>query len=134
MTPGHRGSGMTNDTILLLCGVHSLGFAAFHTGFWRLFGWPKTLESTTLANRVILQIANVLLIGIFLGMAALCFLLPNDMLGTRLGHVMLSAMSGFWFVRLALQFVFLRVNHPFVHSLSILFALGAVLFARPLFQ
>jgi hypothetical protein len=125
---------MTNDTVLLLCGVHSLGFAAFHIGFWRLFGWPKTLESTTLANRAILQIANVLLIGIFLGMAALCLLLPNDILGTPLGHVMLSAMSGFWLVRLALQFVFLRVNHPLVHALSILFALGAVLFALPLFQ
>ena len=125
---------MTNHTILLLCGLHSLGFAIFHIGFWKLFGWPKTLASTTVANRAILPISNILLIGIFSGMAALCFLIPNELLGTRLGHILLSAMSGLWLVRFALQFVYLRVNHPLVHGLSILFALGAALFALPLLR
>ena len=29
---------MSTDTLLLLCALHSFGFALFHLGFWRLFG------------------------------------------------------------------------------------------------
>ena len=49
---------MSDHSILMLCGLHSFGFAAFHLAFWSLFRWPKTLASTTLANRAILQIAG----------------------------------------------------------------------------
>lgn len=123
---------MKDDTILLLCGLHSLGFAAFHIAFWALFRWPKTLASTTLANRAILQIANVQLIWVFLCIGGLCLRFPDAMIQTPLGHAVMLGISGFWVLRLIQQFVFLRVKHPLVHVLSILFALGAALFALPI--
>ena len=49
--------------------------------------------------------------------------------GTPLGRAFLLGMSGFWALRLATQFVWLRVNHPLVHALSLAFALGAIVFA-----
>lgn len=125
---------MTGDTMLLLCGLHSLGFAAFHVAFWALFRWPKTLASTTLANRAILQIANVQLIWVFLCIGGLCLRFPDALIQTPLGRAVMLAMSGFWVLRLVQQFVFLRVKHPLVHMLSVLFALGAALFALPILQ
>jgi hypothetical protein len=125
---------MTDDTILLLCGLHSFGFAAFHIAFWALFRWPKTLASTTLANRAILQIANVQLIWVFLCIGGLCLCFSDALIHTALGRAVMLGMSGFWLLRLIQQFVFLRVDHPLVHVLSILFALGAVLFALPIMR
>jgi hypothetical protein len=91
------------------------------------------LLSTTLANRAVLQIANVQLVVVFLGVATLCLVMPSELVGTAAGRAMLAGMSLFWIVRLACQFVWLRVNRRMVHVLTVLFALGAVLPARPLF-
>lgn len=123
---------MGNETILLLCAAHSLGFALFHLAFWKLFGWPRTLRDTTVANRAIVQIANLQLAWVFAGAGALCLLFPAELATTAPGRAFLAGMAGFWVLRLAGQFIWLRVNHPMVHVLSVLFALGAVLFALPL--
>lgn len=120
------------DPVLVLCAAHSFALALFHVAFWRLFRWPATLRDTTFANRAILQIANVQLIWVFLGVAALCLWFPAELRGTPLGRAVLAGMSGFWIVRLVQQAVFLRVHHPLVHALSVVFALGAALFAWPL--
>ena len=125
---------MTNDSILMLCGLHSFGFAAFHLAFWSLFRWPKTLASTTLANRAILQIANIQLVWVLLCIGGLCLRFPDALIETALGRAVMLGMSGFWIVRLILQFVFLRMHHPLVHALSALFALGAFLFALPVLR
>ena len=123
---------MTDSTLLLLCSLHSFGFAAFHLAFWALFRWPKTLASTTLANRAILQIANIQLIWMFLCIGGLCLRFPDALIHTALGRAVMLGMSGFWVLRLSQQFVFLHVDHPLVHVLSVLFALGAALFAMPI--
>ena len=122
------------DPVLVLCAAHSFALALFHIAFWRLFRWPATLRETTFANRAILQIANVQLIWVFLGVAALCLWFPAELRGTGLGRAVLAGMSGFWIVRLIQQAVFLRVNHPLVHALSVVFAVGAALFAWPLLR
>lgn len=124
---------MSSAALLTLCAIHSFGFALFHLGFWRLFGWPRTLQDTTRPNRAILQIANVQLVWVFTGIGLLCLLFPDELAGTRLGRALLGGMAIFWLIRFVVQFVWLRVNHPLVHALSVLFALGAVLFAAPLF-
>lgn len=125
---------MFDDPILALCGLHSLCLALFHIAFWTLFRWPKTLSTTTLPNRAVLQIANVQLIWVFLCVAALCWGYPSELRETPIGRAVLFGMTGFWVLRLIQQFVFLRINHPLVHALSAVFALGAVLFALPLFR
>lgn len=117
---------------VFLAGLHSFGFALFHLAFWRLFDWPRTLQGTTAANRAVLQIANVQLAYLLFAVAALCLLFADALVGTPLGRACLLGMAVFWLLRLATQFVWLRVNRPLVHVLSALFALGALLFALPL--
>lgn len=123
----------SGEIIVFLCGVHSLGFALFHLTFWKLFDWPQALRPTGTATRAVAQILNLRLIYVFLAIAAACFFLPQDLLGTRLGHAVLAGMSLFWVGRTIEQFVFLRIRHPLVHGLTVLFVLGAILFVLPLF-
>jgi hypothetical protein len=123
---------MRGETLIYLCGAHSLVFAAFHLAFWKLFDWPAALQRTNTATRAVAQILNLRLIYVFLGVAALCFALPRELLHTRLGHALLAGMALFWLGRLVEQFVFLRYDKPLVHALTALFVLGAVLFVLPL--
>ena len=123
---------MDMDVVVWLCGVHSLAFALFHLGFWKLFDWPRDLRGTSVATRAVTQILNLRLIYVFFAVAAACFFLPDDLLDTTLGRCLLGAMSLFWVGRLIEQAIFLRFNKTMLHVLSVLFALGAVLFAWPL--
>lgn len=116
-------------TLIALCGWHSLAFAVFHIGFWKLFGWPGSLRSTTYPNRAIIQILNLRLIWVLFGVAAALLLWPDDIVQTRLGRGLLGFMALFWLGRMLEQWIFLRVNRVMVHVLTVLFALGGVLFA-----
>ena len=69
----------------------------------------------------------------FAGVGLLCLLFPGELADTPLGRALLGGMAAFWLIRLAGQFIWLRVHHPLVHALSVLFAIGAMLFAAPLF-
>ena len=121
-----------DEMMILLCGIHSLGFALFHTQFWRLFNWKEDLNKLLPANRAIMQIQNLRLIYIFLVMAALCFIFPDELLNTTIGHFFLGAMSFFWLFRAIEQFIFLPINHKLIHLLTYLFILGAIIWAVPL--
>ena len=123
---------MTANTWIVLGGAHSLAFALFHMAFWKLFRWPETLRTATVANRAILQILNLRLIYVFLGIAVLCFVFTDELHTTALGRALLLGMSLFWVGRTIEQFIFLRVNRTMVHVLTALFVLGAIAFAVPL--
>lgn len=122
---------MNDDLLLVLCALHSAFFALLHLAFWKLFAWRRVLPQMRLSERAILQILNLRLIYVFLGIGALCLCLPAELVGTPLGRVLMLGVAGFWLGRLVEQFVFLRVNHAGVHALSLLFALGIALFAWP---
>lgn len=123
---------MSNERLIFLCGLHSLGFALFHLGFWKLFDWKHELRKIGPPTRAIVQILNLRLIYVFAGIAAICFVFPSQLHATPLGRALLLFMSLFWLGRVVEQFVFLRLNHPLVHVLTALFVLGMVLFALPL--
>jgi hypothetical protein len=124
----------TEHFIVLLCGVHALGFAVFHLFFWRIFRWKKELAKLSAPNRAIMQIFNLRIIYLAAFVAFVCFFYPDELLHTRLGAVFLGGFSLFWLGRFVEQFVFLRkINHWAVHVLTGLFLLGAVLFALPIF-
>lgn len=115
-------------SMIYVGGIYHLGFAVFHGFFWRLFSWKEDLRRTSAASRAILQIENVCLMVLFVLVAALCFAYPAELLGSSLGRAMLAGVAVFWLARFFLQFVYLRVNRPLVHVLSVAFALGSVLF------
>ena len=122
---------MSDELLLVLCALHSGFFAVLHLAFWKLFDWRRALPQMRLSERAILQVLNLRLIYVFLGIGILCLCFPTELVGTALGRVLMLGMAGFWLGRLIEQFVFLRVNHAGVHALSLLFALGVVLFAWP---
>lgn len=122
----------TAELLVRLAGVHSLAFAAFHLAFWRLFGWKRELTQLSTANRAILQILNLRVIYVFLGMGVIALAFTPDLVDTRLGVVLLCFMAVFWLGRALEQFVFLRINDWRVHLLTGLFVLGAVLHAVPM--
>ena len=123
---------MSTTGIVYLCGLHSLGFAIFHAFFWKIFNWKYDLKTSSIPTQAIIQIANLCLIHIFLLNALLCFWLPNELAGTKLGQVFMAGMALFWLGRTIEQFIFLPYNRLAIHVLTALFLLGAVLFALPL--
>ncbi len=70
------------EILVYLCGVYSIGLAVFHMFFWKLFRWKKDLESLSIANRAIVQIANLRLIYFFLFVGVLCFIFPKELIDT----------------------------------------------------
>lgn len=123
---------MSVNGVIYLCGVHSIAFALFHAAFWRLFRWRTELARVGRPTRAIVQILNLRLIHVFLGIGIVCFVFPEELAGTPLGRALLLLMALFWAGRTIEQLVFLRIDHPLVHGLTAAFVLGAGLFALPL--
>ena len=84
-----------------------------------------------IANKAIIQIANLRLIYLFVFVAVICFIFPKELTTTPLGRFFMIGMSVFWFTRMIEQFIFLKVNHPLVHLLTYLFLIGSILFLIP---
>lgn len=124
---------MSATIVIYCCGVFSLGFAVFHAFFWKIFDWKNDLRTNSIANRAIIQIANLCLIYLFLFIAFVCFAFPNELITSKLGNAFLLGVSLFWLLRTAWQFVFLPYNHRMVHLLTVLFVMGTILFALPVF-
>ncbi|HYM87176.1 MAG TPA: hypothetical protein VET30_10630 [Pseudoxanthomonas sp.] len=123
---------MSRDLLVQLCGLHSFAFALFHLAFWKLFDWKHELQKVGLPTRAITQILNLRLIYFFLGIGVLCFVFTGELHATPLGRALLLFMSLFWVGRTIEQFLFLRINKPLVHVLTVCFVIGAILFALPL--
>jgi len=100
-----------NKTLLLdLCGIYNLAFAIFHLFFWKIFKWKEDLRKNSVGNRAVIQILNIRLIYIFLLMAFIYFVYPQQLMETELGLVLLIGFLGFWVGRTVEQFIFLRIK------------------------
>ena len=122
---------MNDQLMILLCGFYCLGFAVFHAFFWKLFNWKHSLSMLQPYDKAIMQISNMRLIYLFLFVAAICFCFPDELASTPLGNFFLMGMSLFWLGRTVEQFLFLKVENKWVHLLTYLFLIGAIMFAIP---
>ena len=122
---------MNDQTIIFLCGVYAIGFAVFHTQFWRLFKWRDELAKLSSINRAIMQILNLRIIYLFVFVAVACFVFPDTLANTTFGNFFLIGMSLFCLGRTIEQFIFVKSNHPMAHLLTYLFIIGSILFAIP---
>ena len=121
------------NTIIYLCGIYTLVFAILHIFFWKIFNWKNDLTRLSVINRGVMQILNVCLIYFFLFTAFICFFHTDELFKTSLGRSFLAGISLFWLLRTIQQFIFLKINNRIVHLLTILFFIGAILFALPVF-
>ena len=55
---------MSDRVLLLLCAAHSLGFAAFHLGFWKRFAWHEQLPRMSVASLAIHALSALCALGV----------------------------------------------------------------------
>lgn len=120
------------EILIFFCGIYSLGLAIFHIYFWKLFHWKSDLKKLRFENKGIMQILNIQLIFYFLFVAFVCFYFSENLLNSELGKLFLLGNSIFWLIRTLQQFIFLRENHYVIHTLTVIFIIGIILFALPL--
>ena len=118
-------------TLIYIGGFYCIAFAVFHLAFWRLFDWRRELPKLKAVNRGVMQVLNLRLTYVFFVFAFLCFFLPQDLLTTRLGRVLLGAVSLFCLMRAIEQPVFWKFDKISAAFFVVLLA-GAVIFAVPL--
>ncbi len=118
-------------TLIYIGGFYCIAFAVFHLAFWRLFDWRRELLKLKPVNRGVLQVLNLRLTYVFLVVGFLCFFLPQDLLTTRLGLVLLGAVSLFCLMRAIEQLIFWKFDKISAAFVG-LFLLGAGIFAVPL--
>lgn len=81
-----------------------------------------------------MQILNIQIIFYFFFVSFVCFYFNQDLVKSELGLIFLAGNSIFWIIRFINQFLFLRFNDYRIHILSVVFFLGAVIFAIPVIQ
>ena len=122
---------MNDQVMIVLCGIYCLGFAVFHTQFWKLFNWRDDLSKLMPINTAIMQILNIRLIYMFILVGVLCIVFREELASTTLGDFFLGGMSLFWLGRAFEQYIFVKSDHPMSQLLTYVFLLGAVMFAIP---
>ena len=123
---------MDKITLLYICGFYNLVLTVFHILFWKVFKWNETLTKGTKGNAIIMQIMNVQLIYLFLFMAIIYFVFPNELLNSKIGNAILLGYVGFWIIRFIQQFIFLKIKGSFVIKLTVLFLVGAIIHTLPI--
>ena len=121
-----------NESLILFGGLFHLGFAVFHLFFWRLFKWRKDLSSLNFINRAVMQILNLCLIFVFLAAGLISIFYAHDLVITSLGKIIIISISAFWFIRLIEQVIFFGLRKKLSVVLSVLFALGCIVYLVPI--
>jgi hypothetical protein len=121
-------------TVIYICGIYNLLFALFHAGFWKLFDWGAELKKLQPVNGAIMQVLNIQLMICFLAVAFICARFPAELTGTGIGRVFMIVCSLFWLIRAVNQLVFFSASLPLSWMLTVIFLIGAVLFALPVLR
>jgi hypothetical protein len=121
-----------SETLIIFGGFFHLGFVVFHLFFWRIFKWRKDLSSLNFINRAVMQILNLCLIFVFLTAGLISIFYAHDLVFTSLGKILIISISAFWFIRLIEQIIFFGFRKKLSVILSVLFALGSIVYLVPI--
>ena len=122
------------STLLLMGGIYSFAFAAFHMCFWKIFRWKADLARLTSVNRAIMQVINLRLIYVFMIVGLTTVLFPGPLLATDLGVFILGATSLFWLMRALEQIIFFGLHTAASIMMFGVFLIGCGLFAAIIFM
>lgn len=106
--------------LITLAIVFDIALALFHALFWKLplFHWKRDLRRISSVNRGLLQILNICLIYVFIGIAALVYRSFDQ--GMQFSdQITMFGIAAFWFMRMILQLLYF----PLRNCLSIFFGL-----------
>lgn len=112
-------------------GVFNLGFTIFHLFFSKLFDWKRDLASLTPVNRSVMKILNLCLTFMIFMMAYVSLFLPQEMLTTSLGSLLLIAFALFWFFRMLEQIFVFEVKGTLSVVFTLIFLVGGLLYLVP---
>ena len=118
--------------VIYICGVYNMLFALFHLFFWKIFNWETELKKLHFSNKAIMQILNLRITYVFLFMSFLYFYYVQEMITSKLGHVIIAGMGIFWLGRAIEQFVFFNFKSKRVNMLTVVFLLGTMIHFLPL--
>lgn len=118
--------------LIYIGGIYCLIFAIFHLAFWKLFDWKNDLPKLKSVNRGVMQVLNLRLTYVFIVVAFLSFFFADDLINTKLGNVVLGAVSIFAVMRAIEQLIFWKIEKIGV-AFFFIFLIGAGIFAIPLF-
>ncbi len=124
---------MNDQTLVLLCGIHSFAFGIFHLFFSKLLNWKTELPKINRTNRSVYQMLNNQLILVAFGIGAWCFYFGESLLQNPATRFVLGIMAAFWLARLVQQFIFLKQNHWSMWLLTGLFVVGVLIFGKAAF-
>jgi len=118
--------------LIYIGGIYCLVFAIFHLAFWKLFDWKNDLPKLKSVNRGVIQVLNLRLTYVFIVVAFISFFFAEDLINTKLGNVILGAVSIFAVMRAIEQLIFWKIEKIGV-AFFFIFLIGAGIFAIPLF-
>lgn len=118
--------------LIYIGGIYCLIFAVFHLAFWKLFDWKNDLPKLKSVNRGVMQVLNLRLTYVFIVVAFLSFFFAEDLINTKLGNVILGAVSIFAVMRAIEQLIFWKIEKIGI-AFFFIFLIGAGIFAIPLF-
>jgi hypothetical protein len=122
---------MKPETMVIVGGVFSAGFAVFHLLFWKLFRWRTELAKLTSINRSIFQILNLCLTFVFVIFASLSLAYPSELVATDLGRALLLLIAVFWYLRAVEQAWFFGLQRLLSILLFVIFLVVGSLYAIP---
>jgi len=118
--------------LIYIGGIYCLVFAIFHLAFWKLFDWKNDLPKLKSVNRGVIQVLNLRLTYVFIVVAFISFFFAEDLINTKLGNVILGAVSLFALMRAIEQLIFWKIEKIGL-AFSFVLLIGAGIFAIPLF-
>ncbi len=122
-------------TVIIICGIHSLFFAIFHSIFWKKLNWISQLQKLDDMNNAIMQILNIRIVFIFLFHSFICFWFSEELLTTPLGNAILLFSSLSWIGRTIDQIIYIKLfdmKHFGTLFISSLFIIGSIIYLIPL--
>ncbi len=120
-----------NEILIIAGGVYTVGLIIFHVFFWKIFKWPKTLESLNGVNRSTMQVLNISITFIFFIFAYISFIHTRELLNTKLGNTLLFLIACLWLFRAVQQVVFYKLKHKVSIGLAVYCLVGAILYGVP---
>jgi hypothetical protein len=116
--------------MIILAALFNAGFAIFHMFFWRLFGWPASLEPAGKINAGIIQVLNLCIIFVFLAIGGVQAVISLTADADSIAPLMLG-IAAFWLFRAVLQPLFFPLRHKTSALLFFLFLAGSAIHALP---
>lgn len=112
-------------------GVIYLFFALFHSSFWFMLGRNNALSQVPPMMSKILQMLNIGVIALFLGLGIIFLRYRRQIAGSSFGKSLLVLSAFFFMVRMVAEFIFPNCSYGLVVFLAICSAVYLIPLGKP---